>query len=140
MDLLRNVVAKILLRASWEFFHTHCATGPCEGCEQDWPSQRDHRCMGFPTRMNDADVVAEHLPAARRHLNIPAVIGLYLDLLCHQKLCPRNLVQPTTLLEQVLDHFEADPLDAIQYSYGCEREVCLFINSRISNLELFCAV
>ncbi len=95
--------------------------------------------MGFPTRMNDADVVEDHLPAARRHLNIPAVIGLYLDLLCHLKLCPRSL-QPTSLLEQVLDHFESEPLDAIQYSYESERQVQLFINSRISNLELFCAL
>ena len=51
----------------WECFRLHCQIGPCEGCEEDWPAQKDHRCLGFPTRKDDDEVVSGHLPTARLH-------------------------------------------------------------------------
>ena len=137
-ELLHNVVAHIILRVTWEAFRLHCATGPCEGCEKEWPSQRDHQCMGYPLPEDD-DVLIEHLSAARRHLNQPAILGVYMDLLRHLNLCPRILqIEPMVLMDAILDEFEEDPLLVIPYNYGCEQRVTTFLLNTTGNLEHFC--
>ena len=139
IDLLHTVVAKILLRVCWEAFRLHAQVGPCEGCALDWPAQRDHLCLGYPTRMDDDDVLTHHIARARQHLNTPAVLGVYLDLLRHLNLAPQRLeFSPLHLMEGILDEFEEDPLIVIPYSYGSPRDVAQFMVMRIANIRHFC--
>ncbi len=62
--------------------------------------------MGCPLP-EDNNVLIEHLSGVRRHLNQPAIVGVYLDLLHHLNLCPYILHRElTVLMDEILDEFE----------------------------------
>ena len=128
-----------MLRACWEVFHINCQTRPCEGCLEDWPAQRDHRCLGFPTRTDDDDVLVDHFSVARHSINYAAIIGVYLDLLRFMGLSATDMhIEPVALVDGVLTEMEDDPLLAIPYSYGnVSMNVSVFINQRTSNVRHF---
>ena len=97
-----------------------------------------NRCLGFPTRMDDDEVVSSHLPAARLHMNIPAVVGVYFDVLRHLRLNANLLhMTPFHLIQGIPDEFEEDPILVIPYCYGCDRGVGVYINQRSHNLKNF---
>ena len=117
-----------------------CQTRPCEGCLEDWPGQRDHRYLGFPTRTDDDDVLTDHYSVARHSVNYGAIIGVYLDLIRYMGLdAAEPHIEPVALVDGVLTEMEEDPLMAIPYTYGNESmNVTFFINQRISNVRNFC--
>ena len=87
--------------------------------------------------MDDDEVVSGHLPADRLHLNIPAVVGVYLDVVCHLGL-NANLLHTMTfhLIPGILDEFE-DLLLVIPYCSVCDRGISVYINQRSHNLKNF---
>ena len=88
--------------------------------------------------MDDDEVVSSHLPAARLHMNIPAVVGVYLDVVRHMGLNANLLhMTPFHLIHGILDAFEEDPFLVIPYCYGCDRDVGVYINQRSPNLKNF---
>ena len=88
--------------------------------------------------MDDDEVVSGHLPAARLYLNIPAVVGVYLNVVHHLGL-NANLLHMTPFhpIRGILDEFEEDPFLVIRYCYGCDIDVSVYINQRSHNLKNF---
>ena len=115
VKLLHLVVANILLSVACECYH------------------RQRGLYAVPSA--ESRVRATDLGLLRERLNIPAAIGVYLQLLQHLKLPASQLhVYPSELIEGVLDAFVENPLLIMPYIWSCEKDVGTYINERIRNV------
>ena len=106
--LLFCLTAKILLKVSKAYYHR---------------------------QLPRTDEIATDLGVLRQRLNIPAAIGVYLQLLDHLNLPVRQLpLHPSQFILSVLDVFEETPLLILPYVWHCERDIESYIDAHLTNI------
>ncbi len=75
LDILKKILAVVLFRFVGECRDRERAK--CEGCAQDWPSQRDHACMDFGWTRDNFYHLGTHGSEARHSINHLSIVGAF---------------------------------------------------------------
>ena len=87
----------------------------CEGCQEDYPSQRDHECLYYgDTPGGQREVITRHFKKAARRVNMVLVQKSVLAIaqLCDIELsstCPFGFIDMEDLLELLYFRWGEDP-------------------------------
>ena len=87
----------------------------CEGCQEDYPSQRDHECLYYgDTPVGQREVIGRHFRKAARRVNMPLVQKSIVAIaeMCDIKLnstCPFGFIDLEDLLELLYFRWGEDP-------------------------------
>ena len=86
-------------------------------------------------QLSGTDEVPTDLGVLRQRLNIPAAIGVYMQLLDHLDLPVHQLhLHPSQLILAVLDVFEENPLLVMPYIWSCKKDIDSYISAHIRNI------
>lgn len=127
-SLVERILAKLISDSVITLTYKTLAQEPCEGCDEDWPSQFDHACMAYGRAIESHlyDFVDEYYEEAASSVHLTRVIDI-----CNRvsaRLGARfeglEVEDIASVVTDTLRAWQTDATDIIQWYYitACTRE------------------